>query len=162
MSGQRATPMSQHGSPPIRKRAVVGVICRGEQLLAIRRSPLVAAPGKICFPGGGMGLGESEEEALVREIHEELALPSEAQYRLHESTTSWGTWVGWWLATVPENAQPIPRAEEVAEWFWMRPHEMLRHPDLLSSNRDFLTAWRRRQIVIPGIPAPAAGSDSDG
>ena len=54
------------------KRAVVAVIRDGDNFLAIKRAENIRAPGKICFPGGGIESNESEEIALVREIKEEL------------------------------------------------------------------------------------------
>ena len=61
-----------------RKRGVVGVIIRCDKLLIIRRSLTVTAPGRLCLPGGGIEEGETESEALVREMDEELALDGHA------------------------------------------------------------------------------------
>jgi 8-oxo-dGTP pyrophosphatase MutT (NUDIX family) len=49
------------------KRGVVAVARRGACFLAIRRGELVAAPGRLCFPGGHIEPGEAEHEAVVRE-----------------------------------------------------------------------------------------------
>jgi 8-oxo-dGTP pyrophosphatase MutT (NUDIX family) len=57
---------------PIRRYGVVAVILRDERFLVIRRSQQVAAPGKYCFPGGGIESGETESVALERELLEEL------------------------------------------------------------------------------------------
>lgn len=153
-------PATTHPTP--RKRAVVGVILRQNQFLTIRRSEKVAAPGKICFPGGGIQPGETEAEALVREIQEELGIASVVGSRLYENVTGWGTSVAWWLAHIEEDARVEINAEEVAQWNWMRPQAMLRHPDLLSSNRDFLASWGRARFVIPGIAVPDDWDDADG
>ena len=37
--------------------------------LLIRRSAHVQAPGRVCFPGGWVEANESQEEAVVREMH---------------------------------------------------------------------------------------------
>jgi len=50
---------------------VVAVILRGERFLVICRSQQVRAPGMYCFPGGGIEPGETEEQALRRELLEE-------------------------------------------------------------------------------------------
>ncbi len=44
--------------------------CRGEILLLQRKDP----PGRWCFPGGLMELGESTEETVRREVLEETGL----------------------------------------------------------------------------------------
>ena len=143
------------------KRAVVAVIHAQNQFLAIRRSQMVKAPGKICFPGGTINPGETEEAALVREVEEELGISSRLGPRLYHNFTSWGTSVAWWSVEIAPDAVPVLQFEEVADWQWMCPRVMLRHPDLLSSNRDFLTAWRRQAFLIPGIGVPAGWGDSD-
>ncbi|MES1213405.1 MAG: NUDIX domain-containing protein, partial [Singulisphaera sp.] len=58
---------------PVR-RGAVGVIVRHERFLVIRRAEGIAAPGKFCFPGGGIEGEESEHQALVRELMEELGV----------------------------------------------------------------------------------------
>ena len=40
--------------------------------LFIRRSATVRRPLRVCFPGGWIEAGESQAEAVVREMHEEL------------------------------------------------------------------------------------------
>ena len=57
--------------PPVR-HGVVAVILRDQRFLMIERSQQVAAPGMMCFPGGGIESGESEAVALERELREEL------------------------------------------------------------------------------------------
>jgi len=147
--------VSQTIHPPSGKRAVVAVICQKDCFLAIRRSDLVAAPGKICFPGGGIQTGESEEVALEREIMEELGVPAVIGQRLFHSYTYWGTSVAWWTARIAEGAELNIDLKEVAQWWWMPPKTMCEHPDLLSSNRDFLVAWKRKEFTIPEIVLPA-------
>ena len=45
-----------------------------ERVLCAQRSAAMAHPGKWEFPGGKVEDGESEEECLIREIREELAV----------------------------------------------------------------------------------------
>ena len=60
--------------PSIQREGVVGVIQQEERFLVIRRSAHVVAPGKLCFPGGGIEAGESQPVALCRELMEEIAV----------------------------------------------------------------------------------------
>ena len=131
-----------------RKRAVVGVITQGGKLLAIRRSQNVIAPGKICFPGGGIENGESDQAALVREITEEIGVAAAPVRKIWESTTPWGVQVHWWLATIPNEITFSPNAEEV-EWVgWMTFDEMSSSKDLLVSNKQFFAALANEEFEL--------------
>jgi 8-oxo-dGTP diphosphatase len=54
---------------------VHGVIANRGRLLVLRRAPVMSyRPGAWDLPGGHLGLGESFEECLLREIREETGL----------------------------------------------------------------------------------------
>lgn len=63
---------SDHGFKPL--VVVAAVIEHEGRILACRRNPDRAAGGKWEFPGGKVEPGELPEEALIREIREELAV----------------------------------------------------------------------------------------
>jgi 8-oxo-dGTP diphosphatase len=130
-------------------RGVVAVIARGPRLLVIRRAAGVAAPGRLCFPGGAVEGDESEPHALQRELQEELYLPVVPLGCLWRSTTPWGVLLAWWAAAVQGAWEPVPNPCEVAEVYWATPDELLQHPDLLESNRDFLQLLVSGQIAWP-------------
>jgi len=132
----------------IRRRGAVGVICRQDRLLVIRRSESVAAPGAYCFPGGGIEGDETEQAALVRELHEELGVSVKPLRRLWESTTTWGVWLAWWLAEIAPDAEPVPNPAEVAALHWLSIAEMRALPGLLSSNHAFLDGVAAGQIEL--------------
>lgn len=138
-----------HPKPASGRRGVVAVILRDDHFLVIRRSQAVTAPGKLCFPGGGIEPGEGEEEALVREMLEELALPVIPRQRLWRSTTPWGTKLAWWLADSDHEIAPVPDPSEVAEVFWMRQLELVAASDLLPSVPQFIQAWRTGKLALP-------------
>lgn len=137
--------------PPIRKVGVVGVLVREDRLLVIRRSKLVRAPGRYCFPGGGMEPGESEEQTLVRELQEELGIAVQPLRRLHRSVTPWRVDLRWWLARVTDEAEMLPHPAEVEAVEWYSVAELLAVEALLDSNRDFLAAWQRGEFEIDGL-----------
>ncbi len=131
-----------------RKRGVVGVIFRAERLLIIRRSMHVTAPGRLCLPGGGIEEGETEQEALVREMDEELAINVRPIRRCWRSVTSWGTNLAWWQAELDEQVVPVANPAEVAEVHWMTFDEIRRANDMLASLPTFLDALDNGEIEL--------------
>lgn len=69
-------------------RVVAAVFQSGSQVLACKRRPEKAAGGKWEFPGGKVEAGESAEEALRREIAEELGLEISSIGRLISRNTT--------------------------------------------------------------------------
>lgn len=130
-----------------RKRGVVAVIERGGELLVIRRSQLVAAPGALCFPGGGIEAGETEEQAVVRELQEELAASVRPARRLWECTTAWQVHLAWWRCELLADTL-IPYETEVASIHWHTPGDLARLPGLLESNQRFLLALASGEISL--------------
>jgi 8-oxo-dGTP pyrophosphatase MutT (NUDIX family) len=115
------------------------IVCQ-ERFLVIRRSRWVVAPGKFCFPGGGIEGSESEGAALVREIREELNVAIVPGGRIWESVTPWQTHLAWWSAQLPDDVEPVPTLAEVESIHWWTRDEMLQEAELLESNRRFLEA----------------------
>jgi 8-oxo-dGTP diphosphatase len=134
----------------IRPIAVVAVVVHDGRLLVIRRSQLVRAPGAICFPGGAMEAGESEEATLLREMQEEIGLAVRPVRRLHVSTTPWHVEIRWWLATADE-LKFVLHPGEVESLHWHTPAELLAMTDVLESNLAFLAAWREGAFEIDGL-----------
>ena len=130
-------------------QGVVAVILRKDRFLVIRRSQFVRAPGRFCFPGGGILPGEEETTALERELQEELNVSIQPVRRLWTSVTPWGVSLAWWLAGLSEELTPNPNAQEVESVHWLSSEEILALPELLESNRDFLAVHSLRTILTP-------------
>lgn len=124
---------------PVRQ-GVVAVIVHQQRFLMIERSQHVAAPGMMCFPGGGIEQGESEAVALVRELQEELNVEIQPLRQLWRSTTPWNVALSWWLASLHDHDAIQPNPAEVAAVSWVAFEEMEALPTLLESNRHFLHA----------------------
>ncbi|MBB0995662.1 (deoxy)nucleoside triphosphate pyrophosphohydrolase [Dietzia maris] len=58
-----------------RIEVVAALFCRDGEVLACKRAPGLSAAGKWEFPGGKIDGGETPEDALAREIREELGIP---------------------------------------------------------------------------------------
>lgn len=134
-------PLSSQNSPSSpHRRGAVAVVRNEQRFLVIRRSRHVVAPGAYCFPGGGIEPGESETQALVRELQEELNVTVHAEKRLWTSTTPWNVHLSWWLAHLDDDQRLKPTPQEVESVHWYTVEEMRKLPGLLSSNHKFLDA----------------------
>jgi 8-oxo-dGTP diphosphatase len=108
--------------------------------LLIRRSATVPAPLGVCFPGGGMDEGETQAEAVVREMREELGaevVPVCCAWQYHAPArrlTLWG-----WLAELRSD-HLIPSPDEVHEILWMTAEEILTHPEVLPRTNIFIAS----------------------
>jgi 8-oxo-dGTP diphosphatase len=129
-------------------QGVVAVIREGPKLLVIRRSIHVVAPGAYCFPGGGIEPGESEEQALVRELGEELGVESVPGRLVWRSTTPWGVHLAWWTAALAPGAIPVAAPAEVESWHWHTLDEIACLPALLASNHEFLARLTSGEITL--------------
>ena len=130
--------------------AVVAIIRDGDKYLCIKRAANIRAPGKICFPGGGIDKGETEEEAVVREIQEEVGLQVKPLAKVFESVTPWNVHVSWY--TVEMLSRDINSDPAEVEWYrWMTLEEFRNTPNLLISNVQFLDALNDGQVDL-GLP----------
>lgn len=122
------------------RRGVVAVLVEAGRMLVIRRSRQVVAPGAYCFPGGAIEPGETEPQALVREIQEELGAAIRPIRLLWRSTTPWRVPLAWWLAQREPHLPLVPNPAEVESVHWVTTDEMAALDGLLESNRQFLAA----------------------
>jgi 8-oxo-dGTP diphosphatase len=124
-----------------RVHAVVAA-CQDEQgrWLCIRRSRYVAAPLKVCFPGGGIEAGESQEAAVIREMREELGIavkPMQCVWKWESPSSELTLW-GWIAERQQTEITFDP--QEVAEVLWLSGQQAIEHPDAMPTNRSFVAA----------------------
>lgn len=127
-------------TPQPERQGVIAVVVRDSRFLVIRRSQYVVAPGAYCFPGGAIEPGETEVQALLRELREELAADIRPLKRLWTSVTPWRVALSWWLVELDREAALMPHPDEVESVHWLTAAEMRALPELLASNLAFLAA----------------------
>ena len=127
---------------------VVAVCVRERNLLVIERSKHVAAPGAICFPGGAIEPDETESDALIREMQEELRVRAQPIRRLWQSDTAWDVDLRWWLADICVTEVLVANPQEVASFQWLSVGEIREMPGLLSSNVAFLDALSAGEFTL--------------
>ena len=122
---------------------IVGVQNDAGLWLMIRRSDKVAAPLKVCFPGGAVEPGEDRDTAAVREVREELGLDVELIEQVWEhaftdrNLTLYGYFAKW------AGGQLKPDPHEVAEVLELTAEQAGSHPDAMPMTDRFVQALER-------------------
>ncbi|MBK5247084.1 MAG: CoA pyrophosphatase [Peptostreptococcaceae bacterium] len=91
-------------------------------LYEVRSELLLHQPGEVCFPGGAMEEGETEEECAIRETCEELGIKADTIKITGQLDTlyTYSNFVMYsFLGVIPyeELIKGIPNKEEVKEYF---------------------------------------------
>jgi 8-oxo-dGTP diphosphatase len=135
----------------VRVEGVVAVIEHEGRLLAIRRAAGIAAGGSWCLPGGAVEPGETLEQALVREVQEEVGLSVRPLRQVWEWTRPDGRLrLHWWLAEVCGSSVQMTLApSEVAEARWVSREDFRRLSPVLESNIAFLDYCERCRQTPP-------------
>ncbi len=127
-----------HDEVPLLRLGVIGVIPRDARVLMIRRAKRVPKGGTWCFPGGHVEQGESLEEALRRELFEELALDVSPGRHLGSVRVTDGGYLLEVFVAHCSNLQIQPNRAEVADVRWVRPAEIATIQPGLPSNARVL------------------------
>ena len=116
---------------------IVAIIERAGRYLMIRRPDDIRAGGYWCFVGGAIEDGESQEQALVREVYEEVALQVAPGEKVWECLSIYKEWVlhCWTVRDSGGEVQADPR--EVAEYRWLTVDQIMGLPQLMPSVPEF-------------------------
>ncbi|MER5214846.1 NUDIX domain-containing protein [Streptomyces sp. NPDC002838] len=119
------------------REAIVAVVQRDGRVLVIQRGPLARMPGFWAPLSGKLEPGESQEEALVREVREEVGLRVSPVAKVWESQTEDGTFrLHWWTAR-PEEGEVVMHPGEVSGTRWVTPKEFSQLQPVFPTDRVF-------------------------
>ncbi|MFJ3305588.1 NUDIX domain-containing protein [Streptomyces sp. NPDC086549] len=117
--------------------AIVAVLPRGDRVLVIRRGPAAARSGYWAPLSGRLEPGETQAEALVREVREEVGLEVTPGEKVWESVTDDdGFRLHWWTAD-PGTAAVVPDPGEVGDFRWVTAEEFLALDPVFDGDREF-------------------------
>ena len=122
-----------------RTQAVDAVFRRGVRPLVIKRAPGVILPGYWTPPSGRIEPGETHEQALIREVEEELGVKATPIAKVWECPTDDGEFLlHWWTADIDSHELRLDPTE-VADARWVTSEEFLELEPTFCGDRDFIT-----------------------
>ena len=133
--------------------AVVSVIFDGERFLTIKRSQEVKAPGAIGFAGGGVEPDETQADAIVREMQEELGVEVTPVKRVWTCHTPRGVELNFWQVRFVGEQKIKLDPNEVEFYAWHTPQSLREQFNLISSAVPFLDAWEAGEVKLNDDPS---------
>lgn len=120
------------------RHAIVAVIENGDRILMVERAATDTYPGYWSAVTGGLDGDESQEQACVREVGEEVGLKVRPVRKLWESLTRGGHFVlHWWQCELVGSDNVTPEPSEVSDWRWVKPADLHTVPLMFSDSRWF-------------------------
>lgn len=109
-----------------KKIHVVGAIIENEdaKILAALRSPEMSLPNYWEFPGGKIEQGESKQEALRREILEELSCTIDVFEQVEDTTYEYEKFIVRLETFMAKVIKGVPKLSEHAELKWISREEL--------------------------------------
>lgn len=119
--------------------AVAGIIMRGDKVLLTKRTRLIVEGGKWCLPGGHIKKCERIEDALKREVKEEIGLDIKKPMFLffHEEFVKRLNLHAIVFVFVAEMNEKVKKNWEVSEIGWFDRKE-IDNMDFAFTHRDIL------------------------
>ena len=135
--------------PPERKLVVAALLGAGDgRVLLTRRRPDQPLPGKWELPGGKIEPGEAPQEALARELREELGVAADigpAWDVLYHRYPDYDVLMLVYACRLAPGQRP--RCIEVAELAWAMPGELARY-DILPADLPLVSRIEREGVPV--------------
>jgi 8-oxo-dGTP diphosphatase len=131
--------------------AVVLILRKDARTLVIRRGPKAILSGYWCPPSGRIEPGETQQQAVVREVAEELGLVAKPVAKVWECRADDGDFnLHWWVAEA-DAYELRPDAGEVEKIRWVTPDEFLQLTPTFEGDRKFF------RDILPTLPPSLGG-----
>lgn len=118
--------------------AIVALLRKGNRYLIILRAQTVSSGGYWAPLSGRIEPGETQADAVVREVKEEIGLTVVPQAKVWECDTDDGRYVlHWWTAEPADSAELVLDPTEVAAARWVTPAEFLQLEPTFEGDRSF-------------------------
>ena len=133
-----------------RSKGIVAVVIDDARFLLIRRGPSVPDPGYWAPVTGTVEPGESEIDAVIREVREEVGLEVRPVRKVWECVSWNGTHdLYWWLA-IRVGGQLVLEPREVSETRWCDSREYADIEKTFPTDREFF------ESVFPSLSIDGA------
>lgn len=144
-----ADPVSDDGGTDRERQVVVGVaLLRDGKVLAALRPPSPSTPGGWEFPGGKVEPGETDQQAAVRELREELGVDAVIGPSLGEQPMGERYLLRVYAGRITAG-EPVPHEHTELRWLT---ESGLYDVAWLAADRPFLEPLRR-SILSPSDPS---------
>ena len=133
--------------------AVAAILERGGRFLLGKRSPHKTAPGYWCPISGRIEPGESQADAVVREVREEVGLTVRAIEKVAECDTHDGhAVIHWWRVEALDAAPARLANDEHSELVWATVAEMKRLEPVFLEDVEIFADAAMRAAARPARP----------
>jgi NADH pyrophosphatase NudC (nudix superfamily) len=127
------------------KDGVVAVLVRGDRVLFIRRAEAVPYGGYWCPLSGKVEPGESQADAVVREVREEVGLRVRAVRKVWECPTVGADYLLHWWLVEEDGGELVLEPREVADAGWFTRDEVHALTPTFDVDRVFV------DTILPGL-----------
>jgi len=127
-------------------RVVAAVIAKDDRYLITQRRPTAVLPGLWEFPGGKVEEGETDLQALKREVRERVGVEVEGGACIGRRTHEYDGYsvdLALYQATINGDAEPKPVRVADCRWVTSSEFEKYRFPAADQATMDLLLGFKR-------------------